>query len=284
MSTRATRRAPGNCGVFAFTLAELLVVIAFIVLLASLLRTCTRRETYSLGRAVACASNMKAMGLAFQCYQEDWSGHAVIPWQKQVGPDEPANLWHLQWPFVMAYYAAGDSIGPKTAVRSAGGWYNPKTGQNDIPSGLWSHPMWGEDRSPAMHCWSLQRREIGNLDNSADPSMKEWDCYTNYSMAFINARWSLGERASMWYRVKSKEFIHPGESICLMDMSATSQADPTSLGLWSTFGCWRTNPHLEESNFLFLDGHVERLSSAWQPGEDPLEKGDITEEMFRAIE
>jgi prepilin-type N-terminal cleavage/methylation domain-containing protein/prepilin-type processing-associated H-X9-DG protein len=266
----------------AFTLIELLVVIAIIALLVSILLP-SLNQAKELGRAVVCASNLKAMGLLSQYYQEDWSGCVIIPWQRQMSATSPGMMWQLQWPYVAAYYAGGVPIQAGMAVRpsTGGGWYNPDTQQNDINPGWTGHPRWGSDRSPAMHCPTLQTRKIGNLA----PSMlgQEWDCYTNFSMAWVNARPSLGEIVNMWYRVKSNEFTHPGESVYMMDISSTSFTD-IELSMWTAFGMYRVHPHLDASNFLFLDGHVERLSSKWDSAEDPSEAGDVTERMFQAID
>jgi prepilin-type N-terminal cleavage/methylation domain-containing protein/prepilin-type processing-associated H-X9-DG protein len=251
----------------AFTLIELLVVIAIIALLVSILLP-SLNQAKELGRAVVCSSNMKAMGLAFQYYQEDWSGYALIPWER-----DPGFHWYLQWPYVAAYYAADVPISPGIMLKpegtAMGGWYNPDTGLNDIGGGSGSHPYRGEDRSPAMHCPTLQNRKLA--PGFMFWTTPEWDSYTNFSMAFINAHSATGETANLSYRVKSSEFKHPSDSIYLMDLSSTSQDDPTELSMWSAFGCYRVNPHLDASNFMFLDSHVERLSSRWDADEDPHE-------------
>lgn len=59
---------------FGFTLAEMLVVIAIIALLAALLFPVLRRVEQGGQRAV-CLNNMKQMGLAFQQYLSDYEQH-----------------------------------------------------------------------------------------------------------------------------------------------------------------------------------------------------------------
>jgi prepilin-type N-terminal cleavage/methylation domain-containing protein/prepilin-type processing-associated H-X9-DG protein len=267
----------------AFTLIELLVVIAIIALLVSILLP-SLNQAKELGRAVVCASNMRALGLSFQYYQEDWNGCVIIPWERDGGASGIG--WYLQWPYVAVYYASGVPITPGTMLKpegtATGGWYNPDSGQNDIGGGWTTNPRWGSDLSPTMHCPTLQNQKIGNLAPSV--MGQEWDCYTNFSMAWINARASLGQTVNMSYRVKSNEFTHPGESIYLMDISSTSSTDPTELSMWTAFGMYRVHPHLDASNFLFLDGHVERLSSKWDTAEDPAETGDVIEYMFQAMD
>jgi prepilin-type N-terminal cleavage/methylation domain-containing protein/prepilin-type processing-associated H-X9-DG protein len=281
MSDRKTRSG-------AFTLIELLVVIAIIALLVSILLP-SLNQAKELGRAVVCASNQKALSLSFQYYQEDWNGCAVIPWQRQMSQFDAANMWYLQWHYVMAYYA-GDVSLAGIAVRPAGGggWYNPDTQQNDITPGWSGNPRWGVDKSPALHCPTLQNRKLGVATTDSIYGSNhhgEWDCYTNFSMAWINNRVGAGQY--MWYRVKANEWTHPAESVYLVDLSSENTSNPDNLHPWTVFGVYRVHPHLDASNFLFLDGHVERLASEWHPEESAVEDqetGEVTEYMFQALD
>ncbi len=62
----------------AFTLVELLVVIAVIAVLAGLLAPVFVRAKASGYRAV-CSSNLLQFGKAFQAYSDDWSGRLPMP-------------------------------------------------------------------------------------------------------------------------------------------------------------------------------------------------------------
>ncbi len=81
-----------------FTLVELLVVIGIIgVLIAILLPALNAVRMRS--RLVACASNLRQIGLAFHGYANDFRGH--IP----VGPDAPipgARIWAGTYPAPLA--------------------------------------------------------------------------------------------------------------------------------------------------------------------------------------
>ncbi|MGF1634746.1 MAG: type II secretion system protein [Phycisphaerae bacterium] len=68
MPTRRTRQTPG------FTLVELLVVIAIIALLISILLPVLGRA-FQQGRLIACASNLRQLGIATVMYVDEQNGY-----------------------------------------------------------------------------------------------------------------------------------------------------------------------------------------------------------------
>lgn len=75
--------------VVAFTLVELLVVIAIIAILAALLLPALA-QAKAQGRSIGCKNNLKSLGTANQLYANDWNGHIVphpasCAWEDRLG-------------------------------------------------------------------------------------------------------------------------------------------------------------------------------------------------------
>lgn len=80
-----------NAHLRAFTLVELLVVVAIIaLLLAILLPALTKAK--AAARTVVCLSNKRQVGLAVMTYASDWK--QVIPTGRCAFPSEGTRWWH----------------------------------------------------------------------------------------------------------------------------------------------------------------------------------------------
>ena len=86
MKSPAPRNRPGT----AFTLIELLVVIAILAILAAiLLPVISRGKEY--GRATACLSNLRQIGLALQMYTQDNHNRLPVMYDALLSTNAPAT-------------------------------------------------------------------------------------------------------------------------------------------------------------------------------------------------
>src|SRR5678815_707287 len=88
--THASRRSlPSNNTSGAFTLMELLLVIALIATLAGLLLPALSRAKEA-GRATACLSNLRQAGIALQLYTQDHNNR--LPFMRDQSPTATNEL------------------------------------------------------------------------------------------------------------------------------------------------------------------------------------------------
>lgn len=81
-------------GMISFTLIELLMVVAVIMMLAALLMPALQKAKVT-ARRIGCASNLKNLTLGIHCYAGDWSGYV---------PQRPANSDYQCWDMKIADY------------------------------------------------------------------------------------------------------------------------------------------------------------------------------------
>ena len=153
LSHRLRRRQAQGSGLRAFTLVELLVVIAVIVLLASLLFP-SLMAAQGNGRKIRCTSNLRELGMALQIYVGDNSAYPVAMttnglgnWQRALWPSATDKV--LYCPQLMPasgqfleFFPASQFIYPHYGYNASGAVrinpppQNPGLGGSFIWSGL----------------------------------------------------------------------------------------------------------------------------------------------------
>lgn len=233
---RRTRRT-------AFTLVELLVVVAILALLISLLMP-TLARAKEIARKTICMTNMRSMGTGLRFYIEE-NDQIVAPWyvvrnQKSVN-GEPDWTWH--WcDFLVQYF---DPSAQAVEWRS-GSWYT--VGRQPKSGNYHEHANLGIVYSRVMNCPSQERKNNFHY------------CYNRT----WTANWTPGAAKPQW----NSDPLPIGHFKNLAEYAQIVEP----VFLWSNIyfgGSFNYIPalgaapvHLDnQNNFTMLDGHVETWTS-----------------------
>jgi len=221
-----------------------LVVVVFGALAFVLLGTARERA-----RSIVCANRQKGALSGFVYYGSDFSGVYIAPWDRTHPSWVPASHEYAsQWPYTMVHYVTGGGIpyGETIYDPRAGGWYSD--------SGRQSTPEFaGPNEAPQLQCPVLVKR--GPSFNPA------WYDFTSYSYGVMGAKrvgggWAYGPEC---YPMPDL-MTHPATTVHLMDMATPAGAsDPHA---WVEFNRTPSDPHGGQSNYVFVDGHLEMLKPA----------------------
>ena len=242
----------------AFTLVELLVVIGIIALLIAILLP-TLSGAVKRGKAVACASNMRQVGLSLQFYQNDNRGWLYPVGPAPIGSNVPTTLGtnvapHLRWPvyaFPDVQYPEPD-YNPDPAAYTGGLDYDPVT----YPAAPWTPEvlLCPDDPEPyEAHSYVLNEHLV---------------------------RWGVKASSSNINGIGSPEVVLMGEKITLERDYYMERADFDRIVEQYRHGQERG------SNYLYMDGHVSNQSPTtaqagidpWDPVVEGVEGGDDDED------
>jgi prepilin-type processing-associated H-X9-DG protein len=201
-----------------------------------------------MAQAIVCANRQKGVYAGFVYYSSDYDGVYIAPWDRTRPSWVPASHeYATQWPYTMAHYVTGGGIPTGETVYDprSGGWYS-ESGRQSTPG------FAGPNAAPQLHCPVLVPR--GPSFNPA------WYDFTSYSYGVIGAkdvggRWVYGPEC---YPIPDL-MTHHATTVQLMDI-ATPPGAPAPHA-WVGFGRTPSDPHMGQSNYLFVDGHIETMDS-----------------------
>jgi len=233
-----------------FTLIELLVVVAIIALLVSILLPSLGRAK-ELAQSIVCANRHKGTLAGWVYYGNEFDDIYMAPWDRQhPWPGLSGNLWPMQYPYTLSHFVAGGGI-PKGECLwkvddPAGPWWGPD-GRHGWPPDYHTSP----DDAPGMHCPVMVTKGV-----AANPI---W--YTTVSLSYfimggrmIQGKW----RYNANYYPTPDLMTHPATTGLTMCLSGIlTEGFPNA---WCMFKGYPQDPHMDKSNYTFVDGHTEMLT------------------------
>ncbi len=220
----------------AFTLVELLVVIGIIALLIAMLLPALNKAR-AAAQSVACASNMRQIGLLTAMYEGESGGYVPYGWHRTIGWNFNPGPLNKQLDWMSCLYYGGQISDIDQVSRNDVA--DAKLFCPSAPSGYWTYAM------PSI-----------NMPNSG-----------KVPMGSSHHPWATGLGKDYLF-VKIAKVPMPAETVALME-----QLD--KIGDWYLRGVFYVGPsgegvtegklgrHNKASNVLYADGHVERQPLAY---------------------
>lgn len=211
----------------AFTLIELLIVIAIIALLAAILFPAFSRARANARRS-ACQSNLKQIGLAMSQYVQDNDGMMMRSWT--IGFDQPDGI---TWPVMLIPYTKNENI---YECISAG-----------------SRMDWGYDTPTHDACWGASNTVAPVFASVGGPGAR--------AQALPRVCYGVNTRIHYAYTegaMNEAVLTLPAETVAVAD-SVWIDAHEGQIARFRRAGAQR---HFTGVNVAFQDGHVKWISNS----------------------
>ncbi len=228
----------------AFTLIEMLVVMAVIAIMASLLLSALN-QTKEQGRSVMCKSNMRQVGLGFIMYADDNGDY--LPWPG--GDADRANT--------NAQYDADWCFGgqPGSDLQDSSRWSDPEFGFHAQAGSIFTY-VTSQPRLP----YDNKYRQVWPVYRCPSSKSLGEAVRVNFSAnAWLDPGKPFGNGTVSDKGVMTSSVVDPVRKVMLMNENPEKLVNcafaPGSRGSDTSFIL-----HHGRANIAFIDGHMEAVS------------------------
>jgi len=214
-----------------FTLIEMLLVVAIMMILATLLFPAIRNARES-GRSTACCSNLRQLYLATMSY----SGDGYTPSSSTYWYQEGSDLqWYLRRGWITWYDCnTYPDFGPRSSKPSPDGNYDwqdatASQGTRCITNGV----LWGYAKGKDIYCCPTHKAMT-----VARKAVRSYAMNTNLSF-------------QVFLRITNSRQVLFGDDASIQNSPYDGQFSTNEVATW----------HNRKGNVVYLDGHVERFPS-----------------------
>jgi len=229
----------------AFTLVELLVVVAIVSILG-LLTIAGAQRVLSAGNSAKCVANLRQIGVLMHSYFADHGGWAP-----------PHSGWAFNEP---------PGVQPQTSIGWAGRlapYIDENASYNAPISSLFTCPS-DPDRKSWPKVRSYLNQGISGIPESANTSSK-----ISYGYNYVTFTTAWGMSTSPYFPQGNVRRVTTPASVILVadSMPASKGGLNPSLVFWFNPRVWPDTRHRGSFNAVFVDGHVQ-----WVPYADATSK------------
>jgi prepilin-type N-terminal cleavage/methylation domain-containing protein/prepilin-type processing-associated H-X9-DG protein len=252
----------------AFTLLELLVVIAIIAILAALLLPVLNNAKRK-GQGIACLNNLRQLSTACKIYADDNHGELVSSLPLGFGgyPVNPYS-WCPGWASFSNPGGGGFDYGP-----------DPQYNCTNVYA-LQQGAVWQYTKSAGIYRCPADDRSLGGLPVVRSYSMNSWMCGRSFGDPTGDSNFTTpGADATLTCVLfrKENQITQPSQMWYLIDEDGSSINDSlflVDMAEQNTIPDLPSTRHGGVYELTFADGHVESdkwlaPSSGWTDGSDP---------------
>ncbi len=285
--TRQKICSAANYPLIVFTLVELLVVIAVIMILAGLLLP-VLKTSRAQARAKLCMGNLKNIGVALAGYQSTHKGY-VVPSYNMVGCYSSTQITFDGWGPILIMENHLNEGGDKAQnnvfhcpeTLDLDGWAGGQTGTDpDKPNGYMPWPNFNKVGAP-MPGWCERVTRVSYWINAQNPTSSSASTKTRASMTDVYYTTSVGYPCTDGLLPPQKDisFKSPSRLIALSDGMYAGQQSNSQVGNTNRrVGYRHPGGQNKSSNVLCADGHCANIKNEVFPRGNLTVGGTPTEE------